>query len=80
MSPDWNRRRVLGAAAAAALGSAAAPSVIPFAAQARATSPLPPALVRAGRPVLTHGVQSGDATGGSAIVWTRADRPGRMLV
>ncbi|MEK8109624.1 PhoD-like phosphatase N-terminal domain-containing protein [Micromonospora sp. M12] len=32
------------------------------------------------RPVLTHGVQSGDVTADSALVWTRADRPGRMLV
>ena len=31
-----------------------------------------------GRPVLTHGVQSGDATADSAVVWTRADRPGRL--
>ena len=33
-----------------------------------------------GRPVLTHGVQSGDASAESAVVWTRADRPGRMWV
>jgi len=33
-----------------------------------------------GRPVLTHGVQSGDATADSAVVWTRADRPGRLWV
>jgi alkaline phosphatase D len=32
------------------------------------------------RPLLTHGVQSGDATADSAIVWTRADRPGRLWV
>src|SRR3954467_5017759 len=43
--------------------------------------PAGPALARAaGRPVLTHGVQSGDATADSAVVWTRADRPGRMWV
>jgi alkaline phosphatase D len=34
----------------------------------------------AGRPALTHGVQSGDATADSAVVWTRADRPGRLWV
>ena len=34
----------------------------------------------ASRPALTHGVQSGDATADSAIVWTRADRPSRMWV
>ncbi|MEU6646342.1 alkaline phosphatase D family protein [Saccharomonospora sp. NPDC046836] len=38
------------------------------------------AFVRTDRPVLTHGVQSGDVTQNSAIVWTRADRPSRMLV
>src|SRR5437870_12594242 len=39
-----------------------------------------PALVRSGRPSLTHGVQSGDVTASSATVWTRADRPSRMIV
>jgi alkaline phosphatase D len=33
-----------------------------------------------GRPALSHGVQSGDATADSAVVWTRADRPGRLWV
>jgi alkaline phosphatase D len=39
-----------------------------------------PGLVRADRPVLTHGVQSGDVVGDSALVWTRADRVARMVV
>ncbi|MEC3979081.1 alkaline phosphatase D family protein [Amycolatopsis sp. H20-H5] len=39
-----------------------------------------PALVRRDRPVLTHGVQSGDVTTSSGIVWTRADRPSRLIV
>lgn len=39
-----------------------------------------PRLNRGGRPLLTHGVQSGDVTSGSATVWTRADRQARMLV
>ncbi|WP_020666301.1 alkaline phosphatase D family protein [Amycolatopsis nigrescens] len=39
-----------------------------------------PVLLRGDRPVLTHGVQSGDVTTSSAIVWSRADRPARMLV
>ncbi|QPC43211.1 alkaline phosphatase D family protein [Kaustia mangrovi] len=34
----------------------------------------------AGRPVATHGVQSGDITADRAIVWARADRPSRMMV
>lgn len=40
-----------------------------------------PAFVRSGnRPVLTHGIQSGDATARRAVVWARGDRPSRMLV
>ena len=39
-----------------------------------------PALLRTDRPVLTHGVQTGDPLAGSALVWTRADRPSRMIV
>jgi alkaline phosphatase D len=34
----------------------------------------------ADRPMVTHGVQSGDVTGDSAMVWARADRPAQMLV
>jgi alkaline phosphatase D len=32
------------------------------------------------RPQITHGVQSGDVSVGSGMVWARADRPSRMLV
>src|SRR5262247_112667 len=32
------------------------------------------------RPQMTSGVQIGDVTGGRALVWSRADRPSRMLV
>ena len=34
----------------------------------------------ADRPVVTHGVQSGDVSVDSGVVWARADRPSRMLV
>src|SRR5262249_27887269 len=34
----------------------------------------------ADRPLITHGVQSGDVSADSGIVWARADRPARMLV
>src|SRR5262249_25261433 len=34
----------------------------------------------ADRPLLTHGVQSGDVSADSGIVWARADRPARMRV
>ena len=32
------------------------------------------------RPVITHGLQSGDISTDSGVVWARADRPSRMLV
>ncbi|WP_246039471.1 alkaline phosphatase D family protein [Glycomyces buryatensis] len=32
------------------------------------------------RPQLTHGIQAGDVTADSAVVWTRADRAGEMIV
>lgn len=38
------------------------------------------AFVPSGRPVLTHGVQSGEPRATSALVWSRADRPSRLLV
>ncbi|WP_326556226.1 alkaline phosphatase D family protein [Micromonospora sp. NBC_01796] len=50
------------------------------AAGASAGGPAAPAWRPSGRPVLTHGVQSGDATADSAVVWTRADRAGRLHV
>ena len=32
------------------------------------------------RPTVTHGVQSGDVSVNSGMVWARADRPARMLI
>ena len=34
----------------------------------------------ADRPLITHGIQSGDVSADSGMVWARADRPARMLV
>jgi alkaline phosphatase D len=34
----------------------------------------------ADRPIITHGIQSGDVSLDSAVVWARADRPARMVV
>src|ERR1700730_7512299 len=34
----------------------------------------------ADRPSISHGVQSGDVTVDSAVVWARADRPSRALI
>jgi alkaline phosphatase D len=40
-----------------------------------------PAISRAAdRPSITHGLQSGDVTDGSAIVWARVNRPSRVRV
>ncbi|HEY2135117.1 MAG TPA: alkaline phosphatase D family protein, partial [Xanthobacteraceae bacterium] len=61
------RRLLIGGAASAgltALGGIAAPGI------SRA----------ADRPRITHGIQSGDVTSDSGMVWGRTDRPARMLV
>jgi alkaline phosphatase D len=34
----------------------------------------------ADRPVITHGIQSGDVDASSGVIWSRADRPARMHV
>src|SRR5215510_10577831 len=40
-----------------------------------------PSLSRAAdRPVITHGIQSGDVSVDSGVVWARSDRASRMLV
>src|SRR5262245_49914225 len=40
-----------------------------------------PYISRAGdRPLITHGVQSGDVSLDSGVVWSRTERPSRMLV
>lgn len=65
-SSGLNRRQFLSAGAVAGATLVTVPS--------RA-----PAFIRP-RPTLTHGIQSGDVTARSAIVWGRADRPSRMLV
>ncbi len=39
-----------------------------------------PAQTVGDRPVITNGVQSGDVSGGNAVIWSRTDRPSRMIV
>jgi alkaline phosphatase D len=39
-----------------------------------------PAIINESRPMITHGIASGDVSFDSAIVWSRCDRPARMLV
>src|ERR1700754_1119193 len=63
-SRNLTRRRFLSTAAAAGAGVIAMPYL------SRA----------ADRPVITHGVQSGDVSADSGVVWARSDRPSRMLV
>ncbi|MFB9266216.1 alkaline phosphatase D family protein [Bradyrhizobium erythrophlei] len=63
-SRNITRRRFLSTTAAAGAGLIATPYL------SRA----------ADRPVITHGVQSGDVGADGGVVWARADRPSQMLV
>ncbi|WP_436495191.1 alkaline phosphatase D family protein [Actinokineospora sp. HUAS TT18] len=63
---NLNRRTLLRAGGIAAATAVAAPGIAYAAPK--------------DRPVLTHGVQTGDVTADGAIVWTRSDRPARMIV
>jgi alkaline phosphatase D len=67
-SRAFSRRRFLGSTALIGAGGALS-----------AGFPMP-AIARGGRPVITHGVQTGDVTPGRGMVWARADRPARMIV
>jgi alkaline phosphatase D len=62
------RRRLLVAGAASAVLTALGPIARPAVSRA------------ADRPRITHGLQSGDVTADSGVVWARTDRPARMLV
>ena len=54
---------------------------IATAAASAATLVARPYLSRAAdRPLITHGLQSGDVSQDAGIVWARTDRPARMLV
>src|SRR5947209_6619601 len=67
--PRWSRRRFLKATAVS-MAAAGASGVLARPAISRADD----------RPVVTHGVQSGDVSTNSGVVWARADRPSRMQV
>jgi alkaline phosphatase D len=62
-----SRRRFLSTAAASTAMSAVGGIAKPYLSRA------------ADRPQITHGVQSGDVSLDSAVIWARADRPARML-
>src|SRR5258707_2166495 len=63
-----SRRRFLAAAASSAAITAVGGIAKPYLSRA------------ADRPLITHGIQSGDVSVDSGVVWARADRPARMLV
>lgn len=63
-----DRRRLLTTAAASATLTLAGGIARPYLSRA------------ADRPLITHGVQSGDVSVDSGMVWARTDRPSRMLV
>jgi alkaline phosphatase D len=77
MSTDPSRRRFLSGA----LGTAAA-TLLPVTGFGRGSFQAAPALLpdRAARPAIDHGVASGDVSGRNAVVWSRTDRPARLVV
>ncbi|GAA1528310.1 alkaline phosphatase D family protein [Streptomyces albidochromogenes] len=70
-SPD--RRAVLR-------GSLAASAALALPAAAVAAAAAAPAQALSGRPRAAWGVQTGDVTSSSGLVWVRSDRPARMIV
>src|SRR6185312_3698980 len=72
-----SRRSFLGRSAAVTGGLLAL-----TAAGRRAVGDTAPAVVTSdrARPVITHGVQSGDVLADRAMIWSRADRPAQMMV
>lgn len=64
LTRDLSRRRFLATASATAFGALASPYL------SRA----------ADRPSVSHGVQSGDVSFDSGMIWARADRPSQMMV
>jgi alkaline phosphatase D len=66
--PALTRRHVLATGAAATAFTTIGGIAHPFISRAN------------DRPLITHGVQSGDVSADSGVIWARADRPSRMLV
>src|SRR5262245_49887972 len=62
------RRRFLNAAGSTLAGAALGGIAKPYLSRA------------ADRPIITHGIQSGDVSVDSGVVWARSDRASRMLV
>ncbi len=71
-----SRRAFSGRLLAAGASSLALPAWL----RAQSGSTGAPAVILGGRPEVSHGVMSGDVTADSAVIWSRATRPGRMVV
>src|SRR5262245_46696558 len=67
MRIPMSRRRFLATTAASTALGAAGGIAMPYLSRA------------ADRPLITHGVQSGDVSVDAGVIWARADRPARML-
>jgi alkaline phosphatase D len=68
IGPTVTRRRLLTTGVSATAFTALSGIASPYLSRA------------ADRPQITHGLQSGDVSSDSGVVWARADRPARMLV
>ena len=76
MSDEPSRRSFLRAAVLAG-GGAAAARLLPVSLSPAGAAP---AFARTGRPGIPYGVASGDIMNDRAVVWSRSDRPARMIV
>lgn len=76
----FDRRAFLTSAATAGGALAVAPVLGRLAPVAASPAPAGFGIVRQGRPSIPNGVQSGDVTFDSAVVWSRANGPARMVV
>jgi len=77
-SPIGRRQLLRGTAAGVALAAPLLSAGPALAGPARPGRPAP-GFIRGGRPSLSHGVQSGDVTTRSGLLWSRADRPARLV-
>jgi alkaline phosphatase D len=73
MSHVVSRRRFVAGLLSASAAALSAPAIVRRAHSA-------PAIIDAARPRITHGIASGDVSFDSAVVWSRSDRPARMVV
>src|SRR5262245_49651496 len=78
LTPSISRRTFLAAPAAAGLGALV--NRLGGPAEGASILSAPAVILQASRPTLPSGVASGDVTDDSAIIWSRTDRPARMLV